>query len=431
MKKVKKNSELSFFARAILFFRYAKEWLDEIKPIERVVTKQKKLAMYEGSHSPENTRISYYFGISKVITLGLLVRLISFAVILGSIISYGDVYYMFKDIGYINSFGESRPGSLNYSKPVENQDFTVFKDGLAVVSDSEIKFFTSTGRATLTLGSEYTNPKISCSESTALIYDQGRKSFSVYNSFVSLYSEQLDSPISSADMSDNGAFLLVTESAKYRSLVKFYNNEFELTHEYSKNDHVISAKMSKNGRYAAVLSMAAKGGESETYLNVIDCRKSNVISAASFGGHMPYFCEFTEDDRIALFFTDSVYVVDLNGKTQNEYKYPSPLRYASVYKDRFMLVFEESGLSSGSTAAAFDKKGELIYLDVIGGTIKDVAIDGDNIYVLKERELVRISTSTGAEVVKQIIGDDAQLVVLSGGRAAICSSGVAHFISFN
>ncbi len=432
MKKEKKKSELSFTSKVILFFRLVKSKISEIKLIERINNKQKKLAMYEGAYSPENSRLSYYFGISKVISLALLIFLLCVTLLFGSsIISYENVYYMFKDIGYINSFSESHPSSLNYSKPVENQEFAVFKGGLAAVSDSEIKFFTSTGRATLTKGSEYTNPKIVCSDSMALIYDQGRKGFSIYNSFISLYSEELDAPISSADISKSGSFLIVTETAKYRSVVRIYDKNYNITNEYSKNDLVISAQISDSGRYAAVLSMTVKGGESESCLNIVDCKRNEIVSESILIGKMPYFCEFLTEDRIALFFTDSVYVVDRDGKTQGEYKYPSSLEYAAVNKDRFLLVFKPTSISSESIAAAFDRNGSIVFIDSVSGTIKDVGIDADSIYILKEREILKINSSTGSTIVRKVEADDAKLVVFENGEAAVCTFGVANYISFN
>ncbi len=432
MKKKDKEGELSFFAKVILLSRLLKQKLSEIKPVERINKKQKSLAMYEGKNSPENVKLSYYFGISRVISLFLIAILLVVTILFGgSIISYENVYYMFKDIGYVNSFSEGRPSSLSYSKPVQNQEFAVFKGGLAAVSDSEIKFFTSTGRATLTKGSEYTNPKIDCSENTALIYDQGRKGFSIYNSFINLYSEQLDSPISCADMSQSGGFLVVTETAKYKSVVKIYNKDYSITNEYSKNDLVVSAKLNDSGRYAAVLSIRAKGGESEACLNVLDCKKNEIVSETVFSGRMPYFCEFLTDDRIALFFDDAIFFVDRSGKTQGSYEYPSSLEYVSVDKDMILLAFQRSGISSGNIVTVLDKNGNVLLIDSITGTLTDAKLSSNNIYLLREHSVLRIDVTTRASSEKSVVANEAKLIVFNDGEVAVCSPGVMNYISFN
>jgi tricorn protease-like protein len=83
--------------------------------------------------------------------------------------------------------------------------------------------------------------------------------FAIYNSFTELYREKLEYPISSADMSDSGAYVIVTRSQKHTSVIRVYTNQNTLDMEYSKNDHVIDAAISADGRYLAVLSMSVSG----------------------------------------------------------------------------------------------------------------------------------------------------------------------------
>ena len=219
-KRKKEEHEISFLGRALLLWRSLKNKLRELHLFKKIAERQKRLAGYCDGNCTRETKIAYGFGMARFVAVSLLCIFLALVLIFGgSIISYENVYYMFKDIEYINSYTEGRPQTLSYSKPLTHQSSGVFKDGLAVVSDSEFKFFTSTGRATLSIGSEYSNPKICTSDSYALIYDQGNRSFSVYNSFVCMYSETLDYPISSAHMSKNGSFCIVTRTKDYGSAV--------------------------------------------------------------------------------------------------------------------------------------------------------------------------------------------------------------------
>ena len=72
------------------------------------------------------------------------------------------------------------PAVMKYMQEKKGFSDDVMLNGLAVAGDGEIKLFTSTGRATMVHGSGYTNPKICASDTTVLVYDQGRRSFTVF-----------------------------------------------------------------------------------------------------------------------------------------------------------------------------------------------------------------------------------------------------------
>lgn len=430
MKKRRDGDDISFLGKVFLFFRTLWEKIREIHIFERIVKGQKSLAHYDGAQSPYEAKLSFIFGMIRVVCIVALCVLLVLTLIFGSrIISYENVYYMFKDIGYISSFNESRPESLSYSKPVQNQSFGTFKNGLAVVSDSEIKFFTSTGRVTLTQGSQFVNPKITCSSSNALIYDQGRRTFSVYNSFIALHSEELDFPISYADMSDKGNFAVVTKSTKYGSVVRMYNSDSELEGEYLKNDHVLCANVSEDGRHVAVLSIDAEKGESVVSLNIVSSKGANVRNTLVLKGIMPYSCEFISKDRVALLCNDRVAVYDLDGDLKEETKFDSTLTHASFAAEGFVLAFE--GGADGRQIKVFDRNGNVAYKGWLKGNVRDVKLSGNYAYVLLDNEIVRIETAFGIKRTSELLFENAQLVSFEDGGIMVCTDRVAYYISFD
>ena len=394
--------------------------------------RQRTLSHYTGKGSPEESKISYILGISKVVSAFVLCILLVLTVIFGSgAISYEKVYYMFKDISYIKSFDEGAPESLSYSRPVQNQVFEVYKNGLVAASDSEIKMFTATGRVTLTAGSEMVNPRVSTSSGYILIYDQGRKSFSVYNSFVKLYSEHTEYPVAFADMSDNGEFLVVTSSAKYASVVKIYNGEFKLQSELSKNERVIWASISSNGRYAAVMTLGASAGEAKVKVSVLDCKKGEVISETDVSGSMPYRCDFLSNDRIVILLDDKALVISREGRAVGEYVYPASAQRIDVYKDRFAILFSEGAISGQKQLSVFDSGCSNIFTASVEGSIRDLELSGSYVYLLNSKEAIRISTTLGTRSVKDVYADTVALVAFDDGRVAACSAAPGVYISFD
>lgn len=429
---MKKDNDTSFLARVILFFRGLRDKIASLKIFSKISMRQRTLSHYNGKKAPEESKISYILGISKVVSAFALCILLLLTVVFGSgAISYEKVYYMFKDISYIKSFDEGAPESLSYSRPVQNQVFEVYKNGLVAASDSEIKMFTATGRVTLTAGSEMVNPRVSTSSGYILIYDQGRKSFSVYNSFVKLYSEHTEYPVAFADMSDNGEFLVVTSSAKYASVVKIYNGEFKLQSELSKNERVIWASISSNGRYAAVMTLGASAGEAKVKVSVLDCKKGEVISETDVSGSMPYRCDFLSNDRIAILLDDKALVISREGRAVGEYVYPASAQRIDVYKDRFAILFSEGAISGQKQLSVFDSGCSNIFTAGVEGSIRDLELSGSYVYLLNSKEAVRISTTLGTRSVKDVYADTVALVAFDDGRVAACSAASGVYISFD
>ena len=437
MKKEKRrmsDSEISFLGKIFLFFKSLKERFEKLRIVNRTVEKQKELSGYEGADSPTETKISLIFCIARVVAIILLSLILVTSLLFGGrIISYDNVYYMFKDIGYINSFNESMPQTLSYSNPLTNQDFACFKGGLAVVGDSEFKFFTSSGRATLTQGSEYSDPKICTSDSYALIYDRGNRRFSVYNSFVSLYSETLDFPISSAHMADNGSFCIVTKNKNYGSCVKTYGNDFKLISEYSKNDYVISAEMSANGKYMVVASLESLNGNAKTTVDLVQIGKEELKFSVELPGVMPYSASFISKDRIVLISKESAVVFDLNGNVKNEYEFTGRLMNAEVTAEGFLLSFDETSTGKVSLVSVFDANGHLKRSFKTDESVSDMKLDGNFVYLLCEREIRRYNLNSVSVDYKSVPFDEgaAKLAVFAEGDIMACTPTVAYYISFN
>ncbi len=428
----KKSRDTSFLGRILIFFRPLWTKIKEKRIFHNLIERQRKLACYTGKDSVEESRLSYGFGVARIICAVLLVLLLFITLLFGSgAVSYEKMYYMFKDISYIKSYGESEPSSLSYSRPVQNQVFSSFKGGLAVASDSEIKTFTSTGRVTMSIGSEFTNPRLSSSNEYLLIYDQGSNSYSIYNSFISVHREKLDFPISYADMAENGSFLLVTRSERYDSVVRVYDSNFKEVTQYSKNDRVISASLSSDGRFAAVLSMTAEHGGSVVDLNVVDCKKKEVVSTSTFDGLMPYRCDFLTDDRIAVILSDRVCVVDRGGKIKGEYNYPSSLERIDVSGDRVALLFSESESLNKKTVSLLDKEGNLTFSDTVKGNVRDIKISDGALYLLESGKVTRFNTLIGTESERKLTSTASSLVVFPDGKVAVCTQTAASYISFD
>ena len=431
MKKGTDKNETSLLGRVFYSFKVIGEKIKAFRLFGRISDRQKRLAGYAGNAPTSDNRVAYALGVTKVIFITLFIAATVLALLFaGRIMSYDNVYYMFKDIGYISSYGEARPEALNYSRPINNQYFTSFKNGLAVASDGELKFFTATGRVTLTEGLKLTDPKIACSNSNALVYDSGRTSFAVYNSFISLYSETLEYPISYASISDSGNFVVVTKSKKYSSVVRMYDGDFTLTREYFKNDYVISAELSANGKYLAITSLDASSGEGVVNLNVLNMNNGEILSTISFAGDIPYRGLFTSGNEIALICKEKALIYDVNGRLKGECIYPSGVSDYCISSEFIALAFSGDSLDKSNTVAIYNNSGKTTFMRSIDGKILDIALDGDYMYVLLDREIFRIDTRSGITSSISSFEGASKILILAGNVVA-CTEAAAYYLTFD
>lgn len=428
---MKNKNDISFLGRVILTFRNLSARLARLKLVRRFDERQRELAGYRGEGSTTEAKLSYGYNLTKIACISAFCMILAVTLIFGGdIFTYENVYYMFKDITYITDYSESRPDTLSYSKPISNQDFACFKGGLAVVSDSEFKFFTATGRATLTVGSEYTDPRMVTGDSRALVYDSGKNSFSVYNSFICEYSERLDHPISSADISDGGRFAVVTRSKSYATAVRVYDSDFSLLTEYSKNDHILSAKLSPDGRFMAVLSMDAEAGAAISTLSVLKIGEDELHASVTLEDSLPYFCTVMPQDRIVIFLSDRVTVFNMKGKMVSEYYYPAALSSLSASEDGFALLFDEKMAGGASMLAVFDRNGKAYTPKRIEGEVRDIQMQGDQVYLLCADRVLRIDAFSGAEWSAETRHEGAKLIVTESGDVLLCTEASAYYVSF-
>lgn len=430
---MKKNeNDISLLGELIYKAKNAKQRLKSARLPQRLIDRQKRLAGYRGEGSPQEAKLSFALRIARLISIFLLCVTVLGVLLFGkSIITYENVYYMFKDIGYINSFNESRPNTLNFSKPVTNQDFGTFKNGLAVAGDSEIKFFTSTGRVTLSAGSSFTDPHIVCSDSTALIFDRGKTGYSVYNSFIAVHSEVLEFPIVNADMANDGSFCIVTRSADYGSAVRVYNRAYELEMVYYKNDYTVSARLSEDGKMLAVLSLDSSEGESRVSLNILKVGNDKVYSSTQLVGVMPYDVRFLSNDRVAVIGNKSTSVYDIDCDRISLIEYPGRLSYMSFFADEMALVFTKEGQSERSTVSCFDKNGAIKHSSSFNGYITDMALGKGEIFLLCDSRIVKVPIGGMGTYEIPFDGEGARLVTFANGDVMACTQGVAYYISFD
>ena len=421
-KRLRNDSDVSLFSRAIFLVLRGIEKLEQSAPVRKKVSEQREIIKARAGTDTGYADYALKLRLFRIILCALLVL----AALLGVVFSAGrlaidNLYYTALDIGYMNSYSESSNGNLNYTKTQISNDFALYKNGLATASNSEIKLFNATGRVTLTSGDIFANPVIVTSNKYIIVYDLGGSKFSVYNSFKKIETVTLDGCIASASMSEDGGFTIVEKTQDYNSVVYMYNDDCDLISTYSSNKYVLSAEMSQNGKFTAVLSTSAQNGEMTSYLTVLKNSKK-IYAEIDMGNMTPYMCRFISDKTIAVFCSDRVCVYDLRGKLKGEYEYPdSRLAYISYTSGGASLLFEDDIINGQNTLVVLDKNGKVTYKGKLSGSYTDMQIYGDYVFLLTNNGICKFNHKTKIITFKESSDTFGQILVCDKNRVLLCT----------
>lgn len=426
MKENKKNRDKKSMSRTgKIIFRASQtiERLEQAAPIRKTIDRER--ASIRARCGSDEGYASYALALN--ITRIFLVVILIISIILGLMFSGGrfkvdNIYYMSRDIAYMNSYSERAANILNYTKAQQNGDFGLYKNGLAVACNSEVKLFNATGRVTLTSGDIFACPVIVSSNKNLIVYDLGGSKLSVYNSFKKLRTLTFDGGIADVAMSENGNFAVAVKSQNYNSVVHIYNDGCEEISTYSSNKYTVSTQMSPDGKYIAVIGATASSGSMSAQLTVLKGSKNKIYAQLDIGELTPYTCRILDGDRVAVICSDRVCVYSLKGKLKGEYIYPdAQLSYISSGEDSLSLLFEDDLVNGQNTLTVLNKNGRSVYSGAIRGTFTDMQMYGDHVFLLTNNGITKFNYKTKITTFKQSENTFGRILACDKGRVLLCT----------
>ena len=78
----------------------------------------------------------------------------------------------------------------------------------------------------------------------------------------------------------------------------------------------------------------------------------------------------------------------------------------------------------------FDENAKLKYTAKLVGNVSDIKMHGDKVYLLFDKEILRIDSRYGSETRHSFYEEDAELLILNNGDVLICTQGAAYYIAF-
>ena len=267
----------------------------------------------------------------------------------------------------------------------------MFNGDLAVVKRDGVNFYGMSGSNTMNQPVSYSNPALITNGKYMLTYDIGGYSFDLFNNFSRLAGETFDYPISTAAVSREGMYAVVTKSLEYQSQVNLYDHNFTLLTRILKDKYVMNVGISDDGSEILVMSVYSENGKYSTeimtlepYSNTAKSTYNRVDSMAVLGG-------YHADGSYSVLCSDALLFFDKNDTLVNEFPITAitPTK-CIVSSDCTILAYNENIVGSTTDIIVFSNDGEQITTLELDDKLIDVDCLGDVIYMLCNNNLVRL-----------------------------------------
>lgn len=360
----------------------------------------KKALRVAGKIPPQVNR--YYQKVSKAykacgITLLLMLFLFFLAVTMffSDYVTYENMRYLVRDFGAMMSSETGGFSTVVYNGS-DSMKFEAFKNGLAAASGDKYLYFDASGIRMIEEDSGCSDPVLVPADKYLLMYDLGGTGYSVYNQLTRIIRRESDNKILTGDMSDSGAFLLVTRSRETRYVVEVYNAAFNHTMSIYKENYVLDAAISPDG--GSVIIASAVPSDTDFRCEVAVCRvgQSEALATLLYDHTMPLDV-YASDEGFILLCDTGLYFYDFDGTLRTTVSLAgTALSYADMNDRSVAVVGNVNALGMESRVMILSPSGEIL-LDTV---LQETRVTGVEASQNPEKALVYLETPEGILQIK-------------------------------
>ncbi|MGE4549336.1 MAG: DUF5711 family protein [Intestinibacillus sp.] len=336
---------------------------------------------------------------------------------------------------YVSLGLNAAPGDMN-TIPFQSSSYVdteLFAGGLAVADSDTLYVAHPGGLHQLTLQLGYAHIALDASEDHILAYDRGGTGLTVTNGLAPLEldwgSDRLTSPILNACMGLDGSFAVVTDEAGYKTAVRVFNKDQQLTYKWLTSEYYVqSAAVSPDGRRMAALAFRQNGAALEGRLLLFDLGRQEVAAECSLDASLGLEVRFLSDTVAAAVCDTGVYLVDLRGKAFCTETYPASDLIGFAFDNGAVALARRSYTKSarsevvvlsgnGRMTGPLATEEELTGLSLAGGRLALLTTAGLHVYNDKLEPLWTDASAAGGRRV--LLERDGTACVLFGKEARL------------
>ena len=383
--------------------------------------------------------VSARFKVAQRVLVLLLVVFLLFSIFTNiKEITYGNLYYFVRDFGNAVDMESTNYETLSYDV-YRDQTFSLYRGGIAAVSPSNVSVFTATGRRTLKSRSDYVVPYAVASSEYLLVYDISGNSFSLYNSFSKVHTENFDYPITDAAISDSGVFALLSRSSANKSAIYVYNDNIKLIGKYPKNLYALDLSIDKDGERMAVVYYDVGDGRGRSTLVVYDIsereaengrelNEDRILFETEVNYLFPLSCSFTDEGKLTFITSGSIMIFDKKYELFDKYEYSGEISAVYTGENGAAVALRSGALNDINKIIAFDKNGKLLYNEIVRESVREISLLEKYIFIRSEVGVSRLDSEDGE--LESYECQSGRMLVYDESTAIICAESKAVYIKF-
>lgn len=312
-----------------------------------------------------------YMALGIFLMIALLFYIVCVMLFFGEYVTYDNLKYLVRDWSAM-----SLPGNEDFTNIVYNgtdgMSFRYFRNGLAVCDVDSFLYYDNMGIQLIDDDLNYANPAAISSDKYLLIYDVGGEEYAVYNQLTQIIAREAEGRIITGDIADDGSLILVTRSRETRFVVGVYNAAFNKTMNIYKENYVLDAAVSPNGKQIIICS--AVPAETDFNAEVEICRSgsSERVALMTYEHTMPLDV-LAADDGFILLCDNGIYFFDYEGHITKSAGFDGmSLTYADINNVTSAVVGSVNALGSENHVMIFDVNGNPLFDKVIRSRVTGI-----------------------------------------------------------
>ena len=263
-----------------------------------------------------------------------------------------------------------------------------------VLTDTKLNAYSGGGKEIYSYSHGFENPVLKTSKTRAMVFSQGGNEAYIYNLAELKSSVSTEKEIITANISDSGAYALVTHSDSYASVVSVYNKNNKLVYEwYSSEDTVNNVAISPNGKKIAVSAFNATSGDYSAKVCVLSFDSATPEYSESYSGSPIYGIDSRSGAGFSVITENSVQFIEWSNYKKTEYKNDYTMSMFRSGSGGSAAVFNRSSDKTDNRVAVFNSKGKLKSEFEFKGIIGDIEIYGGHIYCISDTFVYLLSES--------------------------------------
>ena len=333
--------------------------------------------------------ISLRYGTAQVICIMLLAVFVAVSLVTNTeLLSANNLIYFAKDLTSSIAMRETEArDTLVYAADSDNQ-FVLYRDGLAALGKNKLTVFTATGREAHSHLLSYATPRLVTSGRYLLAYNLGGREFSLYNSFTSVKQSTVSQNIRGAAMCNKGYYCLITDGEESESQVLLYNDSHRMISCYSLQEYTVCADIRDDGEQMAIVSVSAQNGRMVTQVALVTPGASEWGASWTVSDAYAVQCHYTSEGDLVLLTTNAVYWFDASGQMRQTHAFsPNDVLSFRVDGESCLLLSRANAYDNATRVEAFDKAGNRVYNRIVDEAVLDAAWNGTALAVLTRGSL--------------------------------------------